>query len=323
MPVMVPRWRIINDDLYGREQPGDTGYDDAITLQDLEIDERSALKKTVRPPMLMPESLTEGDLRDSPGGITFYTPTGNGSVPAITPLYQVNFDHQSVAAKRLEITQHLEQIFHVDMFKMWTSDLRANRTATEIQAREQEKMFMLGSLIERQMSELLDPLINRIFAIMNRAERFPPPPEELQDREVKIEYMSILASTQKQAAYSGIEIVIAMAGQLAEMQANTGRSPDVLDKLDCDEIIDQLADMYVIPAGIVLGDDAVEEKRAQRQQAEERAQQQQQGLMALQAGAQAAPQLARAGKDLSETQMPGGGNGLEQLAGMMGSEQLE
>ena len=156
---------------------------------------------------------------------------------------------------------------------------------------------------------------------MNRAERFPPPPEELQDREVKIEYMSILASTQKQAAYSGIEILMNTAGALAQIQAGAGRQPDVLDKLDCDEIIDQLADMYVIPSGIVLGDDAVAEKRAQRQEAEAQAQQEQQAMMAMQAGAQAAPQLAKAGKDLSETQMPGGGNGLEQIAGMMGSEQ--
>ena len=59
-PVMCPRWRIINDDLYGREQPGDTGFDDAKTLQDLEIDERSAIKKGVRPPVVMPESLTQG-----------------------------------------------------------------------------------------------------------------------------------------------------------------------------------------------------------------------------------------------------------------------
>ena len=113
------------------------------------------------------------------------------------------------------------------------------------------------------------------------------------------------------------------AGALAQIQAGAGRQPDVLDKLDCDEIIDQLADMYVIPAGIVLGDDAVAEKRAQRQQAEAQAQQEQQAMMAMQAGAQAAPQLAGAAKDLSETQMPGGGNGLEQIAGMMGGEQIE
>ncbi len=298
-PVMCPRWRIINDDLYGREQPGDTGFDDAKTLQDLEIDERSAIKKGVRPPVAMPQSLTQGDLRDEPGGVTIYNPMGDG-VPAITPLYQVQFDHKSVAAKRLEITEHLEEIFYVNMFKMWTTDLRANRTATEIQARESEKMFMLGPLIERQMSEMLDPMINRIFAIMQRAGKFPPPPPEIADREIKIEYMSILANVQKQSASAGITQILEAANVLVQLQAGAGRSPDVLDKIDCDEIIDQLADMYVIPAGIVLGDDAVQAKRDQRQDEQKKLQQMQQGLTALQAGAQAAPQIAGAMKDLAE-----------------------
>ena len=314
-PVMVPRWRIINDDLYGREQPGDTGYDDAVTLQELEVDERGAIKRAVAPPMLVPSSLTQNDVHNYPGGVTIYDFMGN-TMPSITPLYQVQFDHKSVAEKRLELTQHLEDIFYVNMFKMWTSDLRANRTATEIEAREQEKMYMLGPLIERQMSELLEPMINRIFAIMDRAGKFPPPPEELQDREIKIEYMSILANIQKQAAFSGIQQIISTATVLAEMQASTGGSPEVLDKLDCDEIIDQLADMYVVPAGIVLGDDAVEQKRAERREAEAQAQQQQQMMAEAQATADAAPKVTGAMKDLAEIPGSEGGSALEGLSDM-------
>ena len=315
-PVMVPRWKVINDDLYGREQPGDIGYDDAVTLQEIEIDERSAIQKSVRPPVLVPQTLLEGDLRDYPGGVTVYNSLGNGA-PVITPLYQVQFDYQGVALKRQELIQHLEEIFHVDMFKMWTTDLRTQRTATEIQAREQEKMYMLGSLIERQMSEMLDPMINRIFAIIDRAGMFPLPPEELDGREIKIEYMSILANIQKQAAYAGLETMVTMISTLGQLQAGMGRSPDVLDKLDCDEIVDQLADMYILPAGIVLGDDAVEALRQQRQQAQEQAQQYQQMLAEAQATAQAAPQVTGAVKDMAETPMPNGSSLLESMAGLM------
>lgn len=301
-PVMVPRWRVINDDLYGREQPGDTGLEDAKTLQELEIDERSAIKKGVRPPVVMPDNLANNDLKDYPGGVTVYTPLGD--IPAVTPLYKVEFDHKSVAEKRLELIQHLEEIFYVNMFKMWTVDQRANRTATEIQARESEKMFMLGPLIERQMSEMLDPMINRIYAIMERRGLFPPPPPEFGDREIKIEYMSILANIQKQAAYSGIEMLINTTTLLANMQGANGQLSDVLDKIDCDEIIDQLSDMYVIPAGIVLGDDVVSEIRKSRQQAQQQAQQQQQTMAMAQGVAQAAPQVTGAMKDLSEMGLP-------------------
>ena len=310
---MFEHWRIINDDLYGREQPGDTGYDDAATLQEMEVDEREAIKRAVVPPMLVPLSLTQNDVHNYPGGITIYDFMGS-TAPSITPLYQVQFE--SVAEKRLELTQHLEDIFYVNMFKMWTNDLRANRTATEIQAREEEKMYMLGPLIERQMSELLEPMINRIFAIMQRREMFPPPPEELQDREIKIEYMSILANIQKQAAFSGIQQIISTATMLAEMQASTGGSPEILDKLDCDEIIDQLADMYVVPAGIVLGDDAVEQKRNERKEAEAQAQQQQQMMAGGQMVADAAPKITGAMKDLAEIPGAEGGSALEGLSDM-------
>ncbi|MBR1438990.1 MAG: head-tail connector protein [Synergistaceae bacterium] len=317
-PVMCPRWRIINDDLYGREQPGDTGYDDAATIQQLELDERDALKKTIRPPVLVPESLTQGDIQDFPGGVTMYYPTADGSRPSITPLYQVAFDHRSVAQKRLELTAHLEEIFYVNMFKMWTTDTRMGRTATEIQAREAEKMYMLGPLIERQMSELLEPMISRIYGILSRAGKFPPPPQELEDREIKVEYMSILANIQKQAAFSGIQQIISTAGMIAQLQGAGGQAPAVLDKIDGDEIIDQLADMYAVPAGIVLGDDAVEAKRAEREQAEALARQQQQELAGMQTMSDSIPKLVGAAQTLSDTQIPDGGNGLEALAGIAG-----
>ncbi len=162
-----------------------------------------------------------------------------------------------------------------------------------------------------------DEMLERIAGIMTRRGIFPKPPEELQGMEIKIEYMSILASIQKQAAYSGIETLVNLAGIMAQMQAGAGRSPDVLDKIDCDEVIDQLADMYVLPAGIVLGDDKVAEMRQQRQEAEAQAQQQQQMMAEGQALADGAPKAAQAMQTLSETQMPEGGNALQGLGDML------
>lgn len=231
----------------------------------------------------------------------------------------MNFDHKSIAEKRLELIQHLEQIFHVDMFKMWTTDMRQGRTATEIQVREQEKMFMLGSLIERQMSEMLDPMIERIAGIMTRRGMFPEVPEELRGSEIKIEYMSILANIQKQASYSGIEMLLNMTGIMAQMQAGAGRSPDILDKIDCDEIVDQIADMYVLPAGVVLGDDRVAELREQRRQQEAQAQQEAQMMAEGQAMADGAPKAAQAMQTLSSTPLPDGGNALQGLGDMLSS----
>ncbi|MBQ7262837.1 MAG: head-tail connector protein, partial [Synergistaceae bacterium] len=253
MPVMVPRWRVVGGDVYGREQPGDVALDDAKTLQELEADERAAIKRGVCPPVVMPVDMVQGELKNWPGGVTVYTPIQDR--PVIAPLYQVQFDHQSAAAKRLELTAHIEEAFYVNFFRMWTTDQRQGRTATEIEAREAEKMYMLGPLIERQQSEMLDPLIARIFGIMDRRGMFPPPPEELSGEDMKIEYTSILASIQKQTAQAGIDIVLERTGQIMQIQGAAGERPSILDKIDFDEVVDQLADMYALPAGVVLGDD--------------------------------------------------------------------
>ena len=104
---------------------------------------------------------------------------------------------------------------------------------------------------------------------------------------------------------------------MAQMQAGAGRSPDILDKIDYDEIVDQIADMYVLPAGVVLGDDRVAEIREQRRQQEAQAQQQQQMMAEGQAVADAAPKVAGAMQTMSDIQMPEGGNALQGLGDML------
>ena len=108
-------------------------------------------------------------------------------------------------------------------------------------------------------------------------------------------------------------MLITMTGTMAQLQAGAGRSPDVLDKIDCDEVIDQIADMYILPAGIVLGDDRVAEIREQRKQ------QKAQMMAGGQALADGAPKAAQAMQTLSEISTAEGGNALQGLGDMMSS----
>lgn len=320
-PVIVARWRIIGNDIYGREQPADVALDDAQTLQDLETDARGALEREVKPPMLAPSSLA-GKLDNRPNKVSLYEPIPTqGGVPAVTPLFNVKFSHEAAETKIAMLVQAIESAFFVDLFRMWSSDLRIGRTATEIQARDAERAYILGPVTLRQTNEFATKVLIRLFGILQRAPSepgnpmLPVPPPELAEKRVKIEYTSEFALLQKQAARGGIEAVLAMAAQLAELQAATGGTPDVLDKIDPDEILDQVADMYAIPAGMVLGDDATERLREDRALAFK---QQQEAAMAqeqMARAAQSAPDIARAAKDLSEAKMGGrgGNNALEFL----------
>jgi hypothetical protein len=119
-PVIVGRWRVIGDDIYGREHPAEAALDDANTLQDLETDARGALERMVKPPMLAPSTL-RGKVDSRPDRLTLYEPMA-GQVPVVQPLFQVNFDFRAAEEKIIALNAHIERAFYVDLFRMWASD---------------------------------------------------------------------------------------------------------------------------------------------------------------------------------------------------------
>src|SRR5699024_4326222 len=122
---------------------------------------------------------------------------------------------------------------------------------------------MLGPVLERMNDELLDPLIDRTFSMMVAQSRprwdgllpgvpmLPPPPEELAGMDLKVEYVSILAQAQKALGVAGIERAIGFAGNLA------GINPDVVDKVDFDQAVDEYAVMLGVPPTIIRSDEQV------------------------------------------------------------------
>jgi hypothetical protein len=311
LPVMVPRWRLVGNDLYGSEQPGEMGIDDARTLQDIETDERRALKLSVIPSMMATGLLQKEKLDVRSGAVNYFDSDIHASNPAVYPTFQVNFDYKGAAEKIMRLVADLEKTFYVDLFRMWASDMRQGRTATEIEAREQEKMYALEPVLNRLMYDFLDHLVTRMYNIAYRAGLLPEMPPEMDGQGYKIEYTSVLARLQKLSLQGGLDTLIAVASNLAQLQAAGGQRPEVLDKIDFDTIIDQYAEMYAI-IGAVYGDDEAEKIRESRREAE---QQQQMQAAAMQA-TEAAPQLAGAVKDLSQSPY-GGGTALDMLSGAM------
>jgi hypothetical protein len=311
-PVMVPRWRLVGEDLYGSEHPGQTALDDAKTIQDIETDARRALKLMINPPLLLPESLKYAEIDMRPGKRTFYKETVPGKPPDVVPLFATNFDFAAGEEKIERLARDIEQAFFLDLLLMWSGNWQQGRTTVEIAAREKEKN-MLEPVLNRQMYDLLDPAVIRVYSIMLRRGLLPPPPPELEGRSFKIEYISVLAKEQKKASQQGLETVMLAAGEMAKLQGAAGERPEILDKLDMDTMLDIYADMHGVPTGVVLGDDAVAAIRAEKD--EQRRQTEMQAASAQMANA--APQLAGAAKDLGETPM-GGGTALDSLMEMGG-----
>lgn len=198
----------------------------------------------------------------------------------------------------MNVQERIQRGFFTDLFLMLANQpTRSNVTATEIAERHEEKLLMLGPVLERLEGELLDPLIERTFAILLRAEALPPPPPVLSGRLLDIEYVSILAQAQKLVGVTGIQQFSGFVGGIAAVR------PEVLDKVDFDAMVDEYAEIVGVPPKLILPPEAVAKLRAERARA-----QQMQTAMAM------GQQMAEGAKTLSQADLDGN-NALSVLTG--------
>ena len=265
-PIMAPRWSITGEDIYGHS-PGMDALGDIKALQLEQKRKAQAIDKLVNPPMTAPSSLrnTRGSLL--PGDVT-YVDVAQGQ-QGFAPVYEINPRINELMLDIQDNQGRIRRAFFEDLFLMIANDTRSNITAREIQERHEEKLLMLGPVLERLNDELLDPLIDRSFNIMVKMGMVPPPPKELEGMDLSVEYISVMAQAMKLTGITGIERLMGFAGQLA--QAN----PAVLDKIDFDQAIDEYAAMVGVPPSLVLDDEAVlktrQERAAKQQYAEQMA----------------------------------------------------
>ena len=144
---------------------------------------------------------------------------------------------------------------------------------------------MLGPVLERLHNELLDPLIDITFDRMIEANLIPPAPEELQGKDLNVEFVSMLAQAQRAIGTNSIDRYVNNMGMVAQMK------PDVLDKFNSDRWADQYADMLGIDPNLIVGDESVAQLRQARAEAQ-----------AAQAQSAAQQQQATTAKTLSQAQ---------------------
>lgn len=292
-PFIAPRWSIVGNDAYGRS-PGMDALGDVKMLQVEQKRKAQAIDKHVNPPMLADVSLKNEPASMLPGGVTYVS--GNGGI-GFKPAYQVAPDFSGLVEDIKEVQARVKTTFFNDLFMM-ISQLDTVRTATEIDARREEKLIQLGPVLERFENEALDPAINCVFGIMLRGGLLPPIPQELSGAKIKVEYISMLAEAQKAASTTAIERLFGFAGNLAAVK------PEILDNLDADEAIEEYADMLGVSPKIVVATAKVMQLRAQRNQ-------QMQQQMAIQ---NSVP-LAQGAQTLSQTDVGGGQSALQKMLG--------
>lgn len=292
-PFVGLRWDVTSNDPYGRSP----GMDALPAVRQLQIEQRrkaEAIDKMVRPPMVASVSMKNEPMDILPGGVSYVAdPQGAGFKPA----FQVEPRIAEMMEDLKEVQNRVNSVFFVDLFLM-ISNLGTVRTATEIDARREEKLILLGPVIERTENEGLDEIIERTFAIMTRRGLFPPPPQGIQGAPITVQYISLLAEAQRAASTAAIERLLQLVGGMVAVK------PDAIDNLNTDELIETYADLLNVPPDLIR-------KTAEVIQIRQARAEQQQQAAALQTGAAA----AQGAQVLSNTDVGGGQNALQMVLG--------
>lgn len=290
-PFCGGRWNVTSNDAYGRA-PGMDALGDIIQIQIQEREKAKAIQKVNNPPLVADSRLKNEPATSIPGGVT-YVPNGAAS-EGFKSLYQIEPDIAAIIQDIERTEGRVKAVFFEDLF-LAISQLDTVRTATEVVERKEEKMLMLGPPLERTHNEVLDVAIDRVYGICTRARLFPPPPPAMHGDFIGVEYVSPLAQAQKAVATTAMERLAGFVGNLAAGQEGAGKVPEVLDKVDFDEMVDEYADAIGAPPKLIVSQRKVAQIRAQR------AQQQQQ-----QAQAEQMAQASQTAKNLGQTPTTGG-----------------
>jgi hypothetical protein len=286
-PVVAPRWQVNGGDTYGNS-PGMAALGDIRQLNQEQLRKGQAIDYQTKPPLQVPTHLKDKDREIFPGGVSFVdqaSPHGG-----IRTAFEVNLDLGALLEDIRDVRERINSAFFADLFLLIASaPPQARTTAFEIAARQEEKLFQLGPVLERVHNEMLEPVIDMTFQRMLEQGLIPPPPPDLQGTNLGVEFISILAQAQRAAGLTAIdqwtEGIIAVGG---------AGKPEVLDKLNADAWANIRADRLGVDPRIIVSDEDVALLREKRNAA-----------IAAQEQQMAVAQQAETAKTLSETQTGG------------------
>lgn len=303
-PFAVLR-QIDSGSVYGKSI-GEMTLADNKELQELEEYELRMIANEATPSMLAPSSMKGKPINQFPGGVTYYDAVlGVGSSP-VTRLFETREGIDKVDAKIQIISDRIGRFWYNDLFAMMlqvNANNRAQKTATEVAELSGEKVTLLGPVLT-QTDDFLTSVIDAVFTILYADGIIPEAPYAITqgDAEISVEYTSTIHAEMKAALkMRAINSLIQMAAMLAQIK------PEAIDKVNCDEVIDETCKVYPGAAAYIYTSKEVAQIREARNL-------QQQQMIASQQYLELAKTAGANAKALSETNV-GNGNALEMLMG--------
>lgn len=263
--ALAPRWACTGGDVYGNS-PGMEALGDIKQLQHEQLRKAQAIDFQTNPPLQMPVSAKGSEVNTLPGGVS-YVDTSNPQ-GGIRSAFEVPLRLDFLLEDIRDVRERIKGSFYADLFLMLAGSDMGRMTATEVAERHEEKLLMLGPVLERLHNEFLDPLIEMTFNSMVEAGILPPAPPEMQGMDLRVEFVSMLAQAQRAVVTNSVDRFVGNLGTVARFK------PDVLDKFDSDRWADMYADALGIDPELIVPGDQVALIRQQRAQAQAAARQQ-------------------------------------------------
>lgn len=265
-PVMSPRWDVVDTDVYGIPPTRDI-MGDIRMLQKMEADGLKGIAKGVTPPMRIPPELERRGLNMQPGALNVVS---SMQEHAVAPLITVQTNIQQLQMKIDRVMEDIRDGLYNSLFLALLTQDNPQMTAREVAERHEEKLLMLGPVLERIHYELLDPLIGRTFQLAWEAGMIPQPPADLDLANTQIEYVSILSQAQKAVGVSRIEQSVQFLGSMVSVY------PELRHALDPRKTYMEYNNMIGVRSEIFTSDEGYRKAVA----AEKQQQAQAQGLAA-------------------------------------------
>jgi hypothetical protein len=227
---------------------------------------------TVNPRIIMPQSM-QGvpDLRA--GGLTMGGISRDTHPQEWLTGGRIDFGLELIKRKE----EMIREIFHRSLFDQFAL-LDRQITATEVRAREAEKLARFSPAFTLLVTEIINPVLERVFMLLFRAGKFPAPPQEALVRNsmgemvmmfpqaVQTSRMALALQALKKAAF----------GSMLELWSPyivATQSAAVMDNLDEDAAFRDLTRGDGMPSMYLRDSEAVAAYRAARAQAQQAAEQ--------------------------------------------------
>lgn len=254
LPFMAPRFlKASSGEIYGRG-PGISTLPDVKMLNEMMKVTLKAAQKVVDPPIMAEDDSVVGRLRMVPSGINYFKRGYNAPAPFETR-GRIDIGEAMMDGVRARIRES----FFVDQLQL---NQGPQMTATEVLQRTEEKLRLMAPVLGRLQTELLSPMISRVFNILLRQGAFPPVPASLQESaSILVKYESPLARSQKQLEASGMLRTLEIMGPVLSMD------PTSLDVLDSDAAFKYIGmDLYGMSPRMFRKDRKIKQIRDERAQ---------------------------------------------------------